>query len=354
MLPMLFGLVACAPSSPYPSGLAFSLKSRIEQTTTSYRMTDGGEPINSIGLLGIGDTLLVAQSSAGTRTTSSSVQLQYLSQVVGTTPVSHPLVPNSEEFGPLLASVVQEKVRSAAYTVVEESFYDPTSAFPQYDVVSYLDEQVLTYASYYGVAADEYVVRFDLGTLWSNFEEEVSASDVLLLTRNDPSMGDVWSSANGNTLYVYSGEENVTIGGQPRTANKVLLYEAANLQSNGADVYDQCLRFGYEQQSTNSADLNQYSNGLAYLDPGCEGSFSHVQTGTQWWYSGILVKEETAEQIVDILDYGYEWYEDQEDGTVQRMRTQSMTDASVISTKFIEYELTEVSTLKGVTEWREP
>ena len=317
-------------------------------------MTEGSEPIESIGLIGVGDTLLVAQSSAGTRTTSSSVQLQYLSQVVGNTPVSHPLVPNSDEFGPLMASVVQEKVRSSAYSVVEESFYDPASAFPQYDVVSYVDDQIVTYASYYGVAADEYFVRFDLGTLWSDFEEEVSASDVTLLTRNQPDMGDVWSSANGNTLYVFAGEENVTIGGQPRTASKVALYEAANLQSDGADVYEQCLRFGFDQQSTNSMDLSQYSNGLAYLDPGCEGAFSHVQTGTQWWYSGILVKEETTEQLVNITDFGYEWYEDQPDGTVVRKRAQGLTDPSLLATKFIEYQLTQVDTVKGVTEWREP
>ena len=52
------------------------------------------------------------------------------------------------------------------------------------------------------ITTDEYVVEFPLGNLWSDPDTEVSASDVTLLTRFEPNVGDIWASQNGNTVYI--------------------------------------------------------------------------------------------------------------------------------------------------------
>ena len=51
-----------------------------------------------------------------------------------------------------------------------------------------------------------------------------------------------------------------------------------------------------------------YDDEVAHLDPGCEGGFRHVQTGTQWWFNSILVKEEVCGDV-GIDNYGWEWFE---------------------------------------------
>ena len=107
--------------------------------------------------------------------------------------------------------------------------------------------------------------RFDLGDLWTDFEE-IDQSDLTLMTKSMPQIGDVWVSKNGNTLYVYAGVETQTIGGEARDVDVVEMYQTSNLQPEGGAVYEQCFQTGLSQQSTDNASLEQFSHETVNLD----------------------------------------------------------------------------------------
>jgi hypothetical protein len=367
-VPFLF---ACS-SDPYPLGFQFTTNIEETQTTTSFRIVDGGEVEESLGVLGglITDvcpegecqnyceaygceTQSIAASSSGSRFVSSHTQNQILSVVVGETYLSHPLVPNEDEFDKIPASVLQERSRSASYSITDETIFDPLLDTPQYSLLSYTDDAVVTNSGYYGVAADEYVVRFDLGTLWSDFDEEVDTNDVELLTRNDPQEGDVWVSENGNTLYIYAGESALNFAGQAVKVDKVEMFEAINLQPEGADVFSQCLNFGkLQKDSTDSETIFDSSVDTVLLDSGCQGDFTHLKVGTQLWYDNVLVSEESSSQEISISSYGYEWYEEQAPNVWVRKTAYDNTEPSAVP--FIEYTLTESVETLTVDKWVEP
>ena len=345
-------LMACS-SDPYPLGFQFTSDIEFSQTTTSFRIVNGGEPEESIGVVGSGETQSIAASSAGSRLVTAFGQQQILSSVVGETQLSHPLVPNEDDFDKIPASVVQERRRTASYSIVDELFFDPTLDTPQYALTTYTDDAVLTDAGYYGVAADEYVVRFNLGTLWEDFNEDVELSDVELLTRNEPEDGDVWASENGNVLYIYSGVSALNFAGQAEKVDKVEMFEATNLQPEGADVFTQCFYTGKVQvDETDSDSLEDSSTDTLLLDNGCEGSFTHMKVGTQLWYKNVLVSEESTRQVISITDYGYEWYEEGDPNVWVRVTSPTQDEPTAVP--YVEYTLTErVETLK-TTKWIEP
>lgn len=345
-------LVACSADT-YPLGFQFTTVVDFTQTTTSYRIVNGGEPEESVGVVGSGETQSIASSSAGSRLATTVGQQQILSTVVGETKLSHPLVPNEDDFDKIPASVIQERRRSAAYSIVDELIFDPTLDTPQYSLTSYTDDAILTEAGYYGVAADEYVVRFDLGTLWQDFEEDVELNDVELMTRNQPEEGDVWASENGNVLYIYAGVTALNFAGQAEKVDKVEMFEATTLQPEGADVYTQCLYTGKIQvDSTDNQDIVDSSTDTLLLDSGCAGDFTHLKVGTQLWYKNVLVSEEAMQQVVSITDYGYEWYEESEPNVWTRLTSPTMDEPTAVP--YVEYTLTESTETLKVTKWLEP
>ena len=245
--------------------------------------------------------------------------------------------------------------------MVIENVYEATTENPaieedyiSYFNRSYVDSDITTTSSYHGVAVDEYAVEFPLRFLWSDFESEVAASDVKLLIRDNPEIGDVWVSSSGNTLYVYQGIDLVTLGSTPAKAHKVTLYETGTAKEGDkvGTIMDQCINVGLDQLNTNNGE--EYSHPTLVLNTECEGEFTHVEVGSQWWYNYVLVKEEVVATEVEIIDYGFEYYEEQEDGNCVRQVMRTNNDPSIQMFQFIEYKLTSAERSRGVLNWTEP
>ena len=354
---VMFFSVGCGDPDPYSLGLKFTLKTDVEQIINSYRLVDGDEePEPSIGLVGSASTCLLAGLSGGSRTVSAVKEEQSLNQVVGVTSLNHPLVPNSDEFSDLSAAIVQERTQELSYVVTDETLNELTpggaTEYITYRVLSYQDDVIKTASGYYGVAVDEYSVRFDVGQLWSDFEE-LSPDAVDLLTKDSPEIGDVWVSQNGNTVNIYKGVESITLGGVPRLAHKVELYETDSVQANGGAVYTQCLNFGLDQLNTDNLDITQYSNNQVFLNSGCEGTFTHSKVGTQWWYNHVLVKEEVTVTDIMINDYGFEWFEEDGVGGCNRISSQYKDDPYIAATQFVQYDLITSVRESEITAWSE-
>jgi hypothetical protein len=359
-------LCACADSSPLPLGLQYEISASTNEVSTFFRQTDynqteGKEPIESVGVLGSASNCDQAQKSMGTYTSDFMEEKEILGQVVGITELSHPLVPNSEEFSKTQASIVQEREKKSFHGMVVENVYEATTESPEFDTDytsyfnrSYVDSDVTTTSSYHGIAVDEYAVQFPLHILWSDFESEVNETDVTLLIRDNPEIGDVWVSSNGNTLYVYQGIDLVTLGSTPVKAHKVTLYETGTAQdgNKAGTIIEQCLNLGLEQLNTNETE--PYSHPTIVLNSGCEEEFTHVEVGTQWWYNYVLVKEDVVATEVEIIDYGFEYYEIQDDGTCVRQVVRTNEDPSIQVWQFIEYKLTTAQRSRGVLSWVEP
>ena len=71
-------------------------------------------------------------------------------------------------------------------------------------------------------------------------------------------------------------------------------------------------------------------------------------------YNYVLVKEEVAATEIEILDYGFEYYEEQADGNCVRQTTLSDQDPSIQMFPFVEYKVTEATRTLSMTSWSSP
>jgi hypothetical protein len=335
-------------------GTNYTLSTNSTATTTMYRVAGGGEAVEASSLIEVAADCPTASAVLTSYTQIAQEETLQLMQVVAHTKLNHPLIPDAEDvFSEREAMVLQERVRTGATLYVEETLYDATN-FATYNTNTYTAEAQTTDSSYFGVTADEYVVRFELGNLWSDFEE-LTALDVSLWTKNEPVVGDVWVSENGNTLYIYAGKDVINLGPLPQEVHKVEMYEVAAIQADGSQVYDDCLNFGANQIQTSDPNQSQQDLEEVFLDAGCADTFTHVKTGTQWWYKNMLVKEEASSMEVEILDYGFEWYEqDLNAGTCTRMTSTIYGDSLVPVEPYIEYALTTKTYITELSDWIEP
>jgi hypothetical protein len=348
-----FLLTACSGSPPIDVGTSWTMNTTSETTQTSYWLRQGAEePTESIGPLGESSSCILAETSAGTSTSISSGEYVTKSSVLGSTEVYHPLVPNSEDYSSMLASVVQESTSGGEYTSTTSVDYDPDSTLGNSTTTTYADSEIETEATFHGISADEYVVRFGLGNIWLNPEEDVTIGNVELLTRSNPDLGDIWASENGNTIYASQGVEQVSFAGLVKKANKIEMYEVGNLQDEGGDILEQCLNIGLSQNQTTDPDSSNSSQERVFVDPGCQGDFEHVKTGTQWWYDSVLVKESSTVQRIEITRRGYEWFETDSTGSVCT-RIVSDTKDSPNAILFVEYDLIVETIQSGITSWSE-
>ena len=67
-------------------------------------------------------------------------------------------------------------------------------------------------------------------------------------------MGDIWSSVDGNTVFISAGTEPLALGGKTYNVSSVAMYEVGTLQDNGADAINQCINIGLSQDQTNDRE----------------------------------------------------------------------------------------------------
>lgn len=352
ILPLLIG---CA-SGPVPAGLSWTVKNTETITRTSYTLSMGGSPKASTGPLGSGATCLLAQESAGSSTSLTVSETYTKYKALGTTEVYHPLVPNSDKYSTMLATVIQQSTQGAANTETTTTSYDPSGTAGIITEVTYADTSIDTEASFHGLAADEYLVEFPLGNLWMDPDEEQTVGDVELLTRVDPEMGDIWSSTNGNTVYIAEAKEPKSMG----KAQKVSAYAVDGMKpeenddeiATGTNVIDECFNIGLAQLQTNDPDAESVSLSQALQDSGCEGVFEHVKIGSEWWFSNVKVDETSTTYDIEITDYGYEWYEMNETGdTCTRMTSRTLDNASAIL--YVQYDVITTNPESDTSGWSE-
>lgn len=336
----LLPLAACGGGGPYSLDLNVKRTTTGESVTTSYRITDGGDPVERSGSIGSGDNCVVAAQSSGTFTARRDYEIQQQFNVVGETEASLPLVPGEDKASKVWASIVRERVRAAASVETEETTVDVTMDPNQSQTRTYTDEAQSTSAGYHAVAADEFVVRMEMVDLWDELEE-MDPTDVELLTMNAPGAGDVWPSQNGNSLFVWEGNEKLALAGVNMKTDRIAVYTTGTVAPEGDDsaVYEQCFNFGLAQIDDSRTDGDTTDTETMLLDTGCVGRFEHVRKGTQWWSNNLLVKENATVTFVTITEYGYEWTEeDDETGICNRVVSASRDVPTALP--FVQYDVT--------------
>ena len=353
---LFFGIVSLVGmgcgGGPINAGTSWTMKTTETSTRTSYWLRQGGDPVESTGPLGSATSCILAETSSGTASSTSTSETFTVNTALGDTELFHPLVPNSDDFGSTMATVLQRRTRGAASVESVVMVYDPDSVIGNTTTTTYADEEIETEASFHGIAADEYVVEFSLGNIWSDPDSEVNASDVTLLTRNEPSSGDIWASQTGNTVYIAGAKEQISFAGAVKKSTRVEAYEAGGLQSDGGDIIEQCFNIGKDQQQSTNPDVGNSSTDVLFLDPSCTGLFEHLKVGTEWWFGSIMVKELSNVTNIEITNFGYEWYELDDSGTLCN-RQVSQTYDSPNAILFVEYDLITTERSAGISKWVE-
>lgn len=361
VLPLLWG---CGPSAPYSLTLAVESATTGVATTVAYRVSEGATPgsagdvLQQTSVLGTGANCVQAQSSSGTYASELVYEQARAYNVVGESEMELPLVPGEppgageDTWVPTPVSVLKDTRRVASWetTLQDLVTVDPeTGEASSRQDLSYVDGDITTVASYFGVAADEYLVQVTLDQLWDE-RVDLEPSDLTLLTKWQPEEGDVWPAVNGNSLFVFEGEEDLNLAGlQMKKTAKVAIYETGTVSAaDGAGVFESCLAIGRDQVRSTDPEIGQVSVDQALLNAGCVGSFTHVRGGTEWWWDGVLVQSEGTDTIVNITDYGFEWFvDDPEVG--QCVRETSLSRDEPSARAFIEYTVTTNVLAQAVT-----
>ena len=349
-LSVLLG-TGCSVNGPYPVGLMVKSTSQVTENTKHYREVQGASPIESVGLVSWGQTCTEAMSSSGTRTTENLMEEHINLQVVGETLVPR-LIPNdTHEQEEVWLSLVMENTTSTGTVYTLSNHYDPgNSTATTWTTESLTDAPQVTETAYYGVTAEEYVAKFELATLWPADDAGLSPGDAELLTKNNPEKGDVWFSQNGNSVYMFDDYEDISVGEENLKTARILVYESGDVDLSSTGIIADCVNNGRDQYGSTYPGDGSYSDEVAHLDPGCEGGFRHVQTGTQWWFNGILVKEEVTNVDVTVDSYGWEWYEN---GTSGCSRETSRIRPAVAADLFIQFSVTTSQEVREANDWFE-
>lgn len=350
-LPLVAALgMGCTVNGPYPVGLMVKSTSQVKETTKVYREVKGSAPGESVGLIGSGETCTDAMASAGTTTVESFLEKHINMQVVGETLVPRIIPNDTHEQEEVWLSLVMENTRTAGTDYEIRNHYSPYDDPTTWTTESLNDAAQLTETSYYGVTAEDYVAKFELASLWPADDSGLSPGAAELLTKHDPKKGDVWFSQNGNSVYMFDDFEELSVGDENLKTARILVYESGDVELASSGILSQCIRNGRDQYGNTIPGASYYDDEVTTLDSGCEGGFRHVQTGTQWWYQGILVKQEVINVDVEVHDFGWEWYES--DSTWCARRTDSRRP-DVVADLFIEFSVTTSEETREAEEWFE-
>ena len=342
--------MGCTVNGPYEVGLMVKSTSQATETTKSYREVLGNAPFESNGLLGFGETCTDASSSVGTTTTESLVERKINTQVVGETLVPRLIPDDTHEQEDVWLSLVMENTREATTSYAINNNYNPYEDPTTWTTEELSDDPQLTETSYYGVTAEDYVAKFELATMWPADDAGLNPADAEMLTKHKPKKGDVWFSQNGNSVYMFDDFEEFSIDDADLKTARVLVFESGDVELASSGILTQCISAGRDQYGNTIPGATYYDDQVTLLDTGCEGGFRHVQTGTQWWYDGILVKEEVTNVDVTVSDYGWEWYETNSGGTSCSRETSTIRP-DVQADLFIEFSVTTSKEVREAEEW---
>ncbi len=341
--------MGCQQRGPYDVGLLVKATAIVESVTKSYREVPGNGAQESMGVIGSGENCSDAMFSAGKSTETWAGEHQMNMEVVGETLVPRLVPDDTHEQEDVWVSLVMESTRTGGSVLSSVKYNFPGGDPESVTEESYSDDEITTNVQYYGVTAEEYVAAFALDTLWPDDDAGLDPGAAQLLTKNDPKNGDVWFSQSGQSIYMFDTMEDMSVSGTNLKVAKVLVYETGDVDVTEG-ILKTCINKGRDQYSV-STPGGDYDDQVALLDVGCDDSFRHVQTGTQWWFNGILVKEEVENVDVTITDFGWEWYEDTE-FSCSRMTNSHRPDED--AELYLEYEVTTSTVVREATDWIQP
>jgi hypothetical protein len=186
--------------------------------------------------------------------------------------------------------------------------------------------------------------------MWPADDAGLSPGDAEMLTKHQPKKGDVWFSQNGNSVYMFDDFEAIIIGDEDLKSARVLVYESGDVELASSGILGDCISNGRDQLGNSFPGATYYDDEVTLLDSGCEGGFRHVQTGTQWWHNGILIKEEVVNVDVTVHDYGWEWYESDANWCNRQTSTRR---PDVVADLYIEFSVTTSEETREAEEWFE-
>jgi len=342
--------MGCQQRGPYDVGLLVKTTSAIESVTKSYREVPGNGVQESMGVIGSGENCSDAMFSAGKSTDTWVGEEQVNMEVVGETLVPRLVPDDTHEQEEVWVSLVMESSRWGGTYQSSVKYNYPGDDPETVTEERYSDNAVTTDVQYYGVTAEEYVAAFALDSLWPADDAGLDPGAAQLLTKNDPKNGDVWFSQNGNSIYMFDAIEDMSVSGTNLKVAKVLVYEAGDVDVAEGGILNTCIKKGRDQYSVSTPGGN-YDDQVALVDIGCEDSFRHVQTGTQWWFQGVLVKEEVENVDVTITDFGWEWYEDNDSFCSRETNSHRPDEDAEL---YLEYQVTTSTVVREATDWIQP
>jgi len=311
---LVLGLSACGPG-PLSTGTIIESNSTVQSTSRSFKVIHGDEPVERTGNDGFGETCSEAAQATGRSTTTSVLTRTHTLEVVGETYTDQPLSAEEPDEGKTGVSVVVETIVERGDVTIDSLLYEAGPNGEDMASVDQQPDQAQSSARYFGLAGGEYLVQIAPLDLWSPAED----LSLTLLTKRTPATGDIWASFDGSTLYIARGKEELNIGDSTYNADAVDVYSVEELDPEVSELIGSCLSVGAFQDVTEpDFSDNNVQTTQVILDPGCEGNFRHQQVGTEWWHKDILVQAERTTWSVSIDSFGYEWYEEENNGFCNR------------------------------------
>jgi hypothetical protein len=369
-------LSACAgdgsTAAPYGAGLIWTLNESSVETITTYRKVAGGEAVVAGTPIGAGSSCSIAQAPTGGSAFTGTLTAVWTNEVVGNTSAHHPLKPGQDVFNGVGVSVVAEMVEESAVgtTTLDFAQEDEDGDLLTWQDIAAAPGGIQTTSRYHGVSADEYIVSQGPIDLWSTWEDDsIDENDDAegdefvegtpgrrfdLLSKTKPKTGDIWTSTNGNVLYVFDGTEKLDVGGKSVNANRILVYTVDPFDATAGDVLAECFQTGPVEFTSTFPEVDDVLTDAMSLDAGCTDRFMHQQIGTEWWANNALVKFEGRRVMVEITSFGWEWYVDDEDlEFCTRFTNTTRPVDEPNAQQYVEYVVTVEDTTVSLGSWTE-
>lgn len=319
---------------PYQAGLVWTASEQVTETVTTYRFVEGApEAVIAADVLGVASNCTNAQATTDGEVFEYLTTRDWTNTNVGNTRSHHPLKPGEDSFNGIGVSVIAEEVtEQGSFTdTIDIAREDEDGDLETWQEIVAAGDYTVSGARYHGVAIDEYIVSLTPLDLWSTWEdddaeaanddaennefagEDEGRQQFVLLSKANPSNGDIWTSTNGNVLYTFEGTEKLDVGGKSVNANRIAVHTIVNTDEMAAGLLDTCFSVTPFEFQTTQPDVDNLLTEVIALDPGCEGRFMHHTIGTEWWANNAMVAFEGTRVFVDITDYGWEWFEDDDD-----------------------------------------